>query len=734
MTRVVFLSILGLSGCWAGLPTNYRIALIQGYTGAPPAYSKLQLLAAAQEISDYYSQISNNNLTLDIVVSSIDTGQTVDKFYFIDSNGSASPVPTEQIALGTLTFGAFLKDHIDFAAVDGIAIVNSFCSGDYAAPPVALFSLATAGTYEVAHLFECAPDPHLTAQGPSGVFWGPWAHEIGHMLEFRSGSMMGGAWNGHPSEYASGYALMDSSYPSSPSAYSVLGTSLMTSARTVFNGWLPDNQVVNINSFSGTFAYPVRALTRKPGGPLCGLTPDCSPQQVLKVGITEGLYYLVEARQRTGIDTLPTTLSPGGLWDEGIHITLVDESADPPVTLMNSRDSLVAGGCDTGNGDLTVGRLEDPRHKNCVAAHAYSVLMAPAYCWPCPLFHVGDSFRDYKNNIRISVIAAVPDGFSVTVDRGPAGGAPDLRVPPRSPVPLVPGFNVSGIPKSQIWIDSSCNGYASDFGPVALRFGDPANSQTVAVGDDLCLGHENRLYARIQNRGTAAAQNVRVHFDVGNPIAEQGGCPPDLCPTPFREVGVADAQRFPALASLAPGATATVFVPYTPAFVETGSRFMTTSLQVRIESPQNEISTGDNVAVSDFKRVEAVLGDFRLAQFAAPDFVFTNNGNNIDVFPSSVGALPGGVIISIGQTPPRVSLGPLQQLHVPLSFTVSRQTAPAAGQYAATVLLSAFVPLVGPMHRDTHTDFNTIAAHTVGIDVVQSSSIQLRTSTTRRKA
>lgn len=363
---------VAVSTAHAGLPCTYRLALIQvAYNGKSAAYSRLQLLTAAEEIKSFYSDASYNKLKLEIAISSFDTRASQETFFVVNSKGESSPASDHASVVGAIAGGALVTDHIDFSKIDGISVLSSFCAApDYTVGSVAVSApFPVAGRYDVSYLFEnCGSDPRLLPPGPSSIFWGSWAHEMGHMISGHAGN-----WAGHPSGYASGYALMDSAYPSSLSAYSVIGTAFMTGDKRMFNGWLPDHQVVTVPPSSGftSQTFPLRALTASPYTALCGLL--CSQQQVIKVPLTDGLYYLVEARKRVGVDTLPTTLFRGGLWDEGVHITRVDQSADPPVKVINSCDSLVPGGCDKGTGDPSVGRPDDPRHKNCLGPQGYSV-------------------------------------------------------------------------------------------------------------------------------------------------------------------------------------------------------------------------------------------------------------------------------------------------------------------------------------------------------------------------
>src|SRR5207247_923807 len=120
-------------------------------------------------------------------------------------------------------------------------------------------------------------------------------------------------------------------------------------------------------------------------------------------------------------------------------------------------------------------------------------------------------------------------------------------------------------------------------------------------------------YARIGNGGNSDAKNLVIHFEVASASETRGDCVPGpnqipICLQNFVLIGTADATAFPPLASLAPGAQATVFVPYT-APAQNGRPFAPTAMRVRIETVSNEISPGNNTATSAFDRVQVLLQD-----------------------------------------------------------------------------------------------------------------------------
>ena len=106
------------------------------------------------------------------------------------------------------------------------------------------------------------------------------------------------------------------------------------------------------------------------------------------------------------------------------------------------------------------------------------------------------------------------DGFAVTVTRGVPSGHPNLFIVPW----LTPPANT--YETVDIWVDSSCNGYESDVGPMGLRYGRRPDGTVIGNGDDPCANHENRIYAHVRNTGDAAANNIVVHFQVSDPLGE----------------------------------------------------------------------------------------------------------------------------------------------------------------------------------------------------------------------
>src|SRR5689334_19968251 len=85
----------------AQLPTGFRLALIQfEYKDTPTRYSKLELLTAADEITNYFSAISNGKFHLEISTASIPppffalVPTTFDSYMAVDSAPPHNITPT----------------------------------------------------------------------------------------------------------------------------------------------------------------------------------------------------------------------------------------------------------------------------------------------------------------------------------------------------------------------------------------------------------------------------------------------------------------------------------------------------------------------------------------------------------------------------------------------------------------------------------------------------------------
>src|SRR4029077_2176053 len=153
---------------------------------------------------------------------------------------------------------------------------------------------------------------------PSLVFWGGWAHEFGHQLQYAAHLSVGGNWNGHPSGYNSGYDLMDSCYPCGQAPFGLLGAPYHNDNRGAFGGWLNASDVFVMppptTPTGMTFTLP--ALSTQLGNP---------ETQDVEVQLDNKRSFYVDVRTRTGADGLQTN-TPQGIHDQGVQIEYADDN------------------------------------------------------------------------------------------------------------------------------------------------------------------------------------------------------------------------------------------------------------------------------------------------------------------------------------------------------------------------------------------------------------------------
>lgn len=140
-----------------------------------------------------------------------------------------------------------------------------------------------------------------------------------------------------------------------------------------------------------------------------------------------------------------------------------------------------------------------------------------------PLTTVGEDavlyqFPDGDGDIRVKIQQvigdAVPYAYKVRATWGRAGNWFDLEIRPWRP---------DGLWESEdIWIDSEENGWDVYEHTDAARNPDVPGSP-VLNGDRPWVGHVNRVYARIWNRGDIAKNNVQVTFEQVVPAGQASG-------------------------------------------------------------------------------------------------------------------------------------------------------------------------------------------------------------------
>ncbi|MFC2095428.1 ABC transporter substrate-binding protein [Candidatus Bipolaricaulota bacterium] len=172
------------------------------------------------------------------------------------------------------------------------------------------------------------------------------------------------------------------------------------------------------------------------------------------------LGYVVENRRRINGDQL--------LPSDGVLLTLVDESP----TIGPGRRCIVLD--DPGNpGSLTQAALE-----------------------------VGDVYIDSTHDLTITVVSQTGNNYNVRIQ---------YRLPPvKKADPMITAWTAPPWESVDIWIDSSKNGWG------VYKYTD-ASGDPVGNGDDAWVGHDNRVYVRVNNLGQGTASNVRVKLYSNEP-------------------------------------------------------------------------------------------------------------------------------------------------------------------------------------------------------------------------
>lgn len=661
----------------------YRVVILRVFYSdiANGHYTDQQMAQAADEIQDYFHLLSNGNLDVQISLAeaylSHSSSHYWDKCKDVGETRSPCPPPLMEDAAEVAASAGF-----SFFGIDGIVLLNPFGGGDWTNGPITINRPGVNGTFQRAYDFESFPSAAyrlFSPPGPSGVWWGPWVHEIGHQLQIADNIPLGGSWNGHPSGYMSGYDLMDSCYPCGESAYGLSGAPVMNGSKQIFPGWLPSGKVNTVDAYVKPETVVISPLSADP--------QSSKSFQAIKVPkFAQGFsneYYLVQPRVRDRADHQGL-----GIYDEGVEILDVDEWRDPPVRPMYPCNS----SSDPGYPCIT-DFDHDARRWNCytnpgdgqglaVPTHAG---ITPSYCWPHPLWHAGQAFIPLPYGFpEIRVDSMVEKGYVVTVTRGHGLGVPDVLIIPWQTLPMESTETVD------IWIDSSINGYEDTVGPSGLRYGRRGDNTVIGGGDDPSLGHENRIYARIHNGGDGAAKNIRVKFYALDP--GQPGIMPGI--QPMTLVGEATGNEFPSLQSLEPSGTTTVYVTWNPEpspaigsldwqwQVPSFLYNFPTSVRVAIEPVEGELVATNQEAREDFGKVEAVSPPTGKEYLAYDPFFFIKNPwpypekFYLDIHST----LPSGWTYNLVDLPAEITLEGGEQIFAPLQITI-----PSSATYAKAV-------------------------------------------------
>jgi hypothetical protein len=560
-------------------------------------YSSADMETAAATIRSNIARMSNGRVTLETTVTDAAVSGNMATRNANCPMG-ATTCPQTTLERDTLTAAGVGLGSADLRQYDAALLVQPDCVGasgnafrDVTYPGRASYDTATLKA-NLTRAWDLPCDANQAAPRPF-AFAG-WVHEFGHELQIilSNERFLNGDWFGHPSGYSSGYSLMDSCYPCGESAFGITDRPVNTSTRRSFTNFLSTSRVQVIPTpSSGTVGRTVVLA------PLSDLEAETPARQAIKIPIDGTRYYLVESRTKANVDQpIPDTRG-------GVVINLVDDSRVPPVRNIDTCDYLTPGGC------IRDART-DPRQSSCVAPISFPT--SPAYCWPYPLWQPGQTFTDPANHIQIRVADAAGDGDVVTVRRGTVTAEPDIYMIPWQSPPM------NTWETTDIWVDSSCNGYEDTVGPAGLRYGRRHNDTVIGNGDDPCANHENRIYAVVRNSGDASADHIVVHFKVTDPLGMgiRGA-------RGFVEVGTADETAFPVLASLAPGATAVVYANWTPRVARsaTGTFAFHSCVSVAFDTVSGE----DTISNQDGDGEQENFDNFELPRLSRGEFAVSTH-------------------------------------------------------------------------------------------------------------
>lgn len=303
-----------------------------------------------------------------------------------------------------------------------------------------------------------------------------------------------------------------------------------------FPGWMPGSKYVRVNKDNGGETICLWAMEYDPTGKLV--------PQAIRADITGSLYYLISVRRRVLGDDLNGQFA-SGIPDEGVLIERVVEGADQWVTVQGKG----------GDRDR--------------------------------LWNESDVFDGGPDGVQILIGKKVDDdNYCVTVRYDERANQPDVMLDPwTSP----PGKTWE---TTDIWVDSPVNGFGT------FRYGQwndlDGNVAPRGNGDDPAVGMVNRLYARVRNRGTVDATNVKVNFEITDPpglgIAGANG---------WANLGSVDKVGFPGLAAIPPGGYVDVYLEWTPNIALTpeqiaaGTFYFHTCVRVKLDPVAGETILGN---------------------------------------------------------------------------------------------------------------------------------------------
>lgn len=262
----------------------------------PPRYSRQQVEQLMDSVADLFTQISNNTVTTEFVVT--DVFRLPKNASFYNSSGAMETALQDAITSAPAAVTALFANNVHAIVV--VLSNKTEAGGSY----YATRNVGTGGSALFVGNAVVGENPGDTGR----QVWGRWAHEVGHNLQV--GYSGAGAVGGHPSGYQSNFDLMDSNYPGRIGAVSL-------QPDNQFRGWMYATKYQTFTSTQGGGNAAIWALEYDQNG-----QPNA---QAAKVKISANVYYMVTVRRRVLGDDLNDTRTPRGIPDEGVLIERVDE-------------------------------------------------------------------------------------------------------------------------------------------------------------------------------------------------------------------------------------------------------------------------------------------------------------------------------------------------------------------------------------------------------------------------
>jgi hypothetical protein len=481
----------------------------------------------------------------------------------------------------------------------------------------------------------------------------------------------------HPSNYNNSFELMDRLYPGHSGMFSK-----QASGAGGFPGWIaPASYDVVPTSIPGTtdtlYAEEYQPSDLPAGG-----------KRAIKFYASASVYFIISVRQRMNGDEIRPIPD-----DHGVLIERVQPGADPWVTVIGP------------GGDAT--QLWQPN--------------------PNLTIPVGDG-------VFVTIVNQ-PDpltwAYTVSVRRD-AVPRPDVMIRPW----LTPPLNTWET--SDIWVDSSCNGYGSFMYGTSTPSGD-TTPLGYGNGDSPCANHENHVFARIRNIGNTPAANVVVHFQVTDPLGV------GMNSSTWVDIGTATSATFPGLASLSANSYTDVFVPWTPAVTLTPEQMSAglfnfhSCIRVIIDTVAGETIVSNQDGIDEQEN---------FGQFFTPPAGATSPAATIDYLvplrnddglkPKSFNLdweqdMPAGWKVVVNGNDPTVNIPAGGLAMVPVS--IMRTVPAAAGEVYSLTLRATYLhplpsdlPGIDPFNKlpDIHIEYKPLSAATLGVIVADPTKISVK--------